>query len=149
MTSEIDNITFQPIKNTFSRSSGLHYLQELQKRMEKGANIPRSIQTGFTQLDKIINGLGNSNLIILAGHPGVGKTALSLNIVEHVALKQKIPVGIFSLQMSAEQLLDRIISSQSRVGSSKIQEIAQNIKKLSKPSIQHKKHQSSFKISQN
>ncbi|MDN3508968.1 MAG: DnaB-like helicase C-terminal domain-containing protein [Candidatus Neptunochlamydia sp.] len=69
----------------------------------------------------MINGFGNSNLIILAGRPGMGKTAFSLNIVEHVAIDHGMPVGIFSLEMSAEQLRDRMICSQSEVESSKIQ----------------------------
>lgn len=106
--------------------SGLPYLKELQNRqeqfLEKGedASAFTGIPTGFHDLDKMINGLAPSNLIIFAGRPGMGKTAFALNIAEHVFLKQNIPVGIFSLEMSTEQLIHRIICSQSEVESSKI-----------------------------
>ena len=91
----------------------------LEKR-EEGLSFT-GIPTGFTDLDKMINGLTLSNLIILAGRPGMGKTALALNVAEHVAFNNKLGVGIFSLEMSAEQLLHRMICSQSEVESSKIQ----------------------------
>ena len=68
----------------------------------------------------MINGLSNSNLMIFAARPAMGKTALALNIAEHVCFKNHLPVGIFSLEMSAEQLLHRIICSQSSVESEKI-----------------------------
>lgn len=106
--------------------SGLPYLKELQDRqeyfLEKGedANAFTGIPTGFHDLDKMINGLASSNLIIFAGRPGMGKTAFALNIAETVCFKHDVPVGIFSLEMSAEQLIHRVICSQSEVESSKI-----------------------------
>ena len=106
--------------------SQLPYLKELEERQEtflekgEGANIFTGIPTGFVDLDKIINGLAPSNLIILAGRPGMGKTSFVLNVAEHVAFNQKMPVAIFSLEMSAEQLLHRMICSQSEVESNKI-----------------------------
>jgi len=107
--------------------SGLPYLKELEERqetfLEKGekALAFTGVPTGFADLDKVINGLAPSNLIILAGRPGMGKTAFALNITEHVALKCNFPIGVFSLEMSAEQLLHRMICSQSEVASNKIQ----------------------------
>ena len=107
--------------------SGLPYLKELEERqetyLEKGADALAftGIPTGFVDLDRMINGLANSNLIILAGRPGMGKTAFALNIAEHVAFKHQMPVGVFSLEMSAEQLLHRMICSQAEVESAKIQ----------------------------
>jgi len=107
--------------------SGLPYLKELEERQEKylekgeEALAFTGVPTGFTDLDKLINGLSPSNLIILAGRPGMGKTALALNVAEHVAFNYDKPVGIFSLEMSAEQLLHRMICSQSEVESMKIQ----------------------------
>lgn len=68
----------------------------------------------------MINGLGASNMIILAARPAMGKTALALNIAENAAFKSGIPVGIFSLEMTAEQLLHRMICSQSEIESDKI-----------------------------
>lgn len=106
--------------------SGLPYLKELQDRqeqyLEKGEDAAAftGIPTGFQDLDKMINGLAPSNLIIFAGRPGMGKTAFALNIAEHVCFKHDIPVGIFSLEMSSEQLIHRVICSQSEVESSKI-----------------------------
>lgn len=106
--------------------SGLPYLKELQDRqeeyLEKGeeASAFTGVPTGFSDLDKMINGLAPSNLIIFAGRPGMGKTAFALNIAEHACFKHDVPVGIFSLEMSAEQLIHRVICSQSEVESSKI-----------------------------
>ena len=107
--------------------SGLPYLKELEQRqeayLEKGADALTLIglPTGFSDLDHMIHGFAPSNLIILAGRPGMGKTAFALNIAETVSFKHQMPVGIFSLEMSAEQLLHRMICSQSEVESSKIQ----------------------------
>lgn len=102
------------------------YLKELQERQElfqkrgpEDAGIT-GVPTHFNDLDRLINGLGESNLMILAARPAMGKTALALNIAEHVCFKSRIPVGIFSLEMTAEQLLHRIVCSQSQVESDKI-----------------------------
>jgi replicative DNA helicase len=101
-------------------------IQEIEDRQKafcltgKDSSFFTRLSTGFPKLDEITNGLDNSNLIILAGRPGMGKTAFVLNIAEHVSFNSDIAVGIFSLEMSAEQLLYRMISSQSKVESSKI-----------------------------
>lgn len=106
--------------------SGLPYLKELQERQEryaqKGPEDVRitGIPSHFVDLDKMINGLNKSNLMILAARPAMGKTSLALNIAENVCLKSCVPVGIFSLEMSAEQLVHRIICSQAEVESDKI-----------------------------
>jgi replicative DNA helicase len=107
-------------------ASQLPYLKELQDKQEqfqkKGPEELgiTGIPTHFIDLDKMINGLGASNLMILAARPAMGKTALALNIAENVAFKNSLPVGIFSLEMTAEQLLHRMICSQSEVESDKI-----------------------------
>lgn len=105
----------------------LPFLKELEDRQEnfrlKGnSNEPAitGLPTHFFDLDKTINGLNNSHLIILAGRPAMGKTAFALNIAENLCFKSNVPVGIFSLEMTAEQLLHRIICSQSEVESEKI-----------------------------
>lgn len=108
------------------------YLKLLQEKQENyQLNGPEEagiagIRSQFTDLDKMINGLNNSNLMILAARPAMGKTALALNIAENVCFKSKIPVGIFSLEMSAEQLVHRIICSQAEVESDKIKTGALN-----------------------
>ena len=107
--------------------SKLPYLKELQARQqrfqEKGpedAGIT-GLPTHFVDLDKMLNGFNTSNLMILAARPAMGKTSLALGIAENICFKNHIPVGIFSLEMSASQLLHRIICSQSEVESDKIQ----------------------------
>ena len=74
----------------------------------------RGIETGFRQFDRLTNGLHGGELIVLAARPGVGKSALSMNIVENVAKKGKT-VAVFSLEMSNEQLVERLLSSMSTV----------------------------------
>jgi replicative DNA helicase len=76
--------------------------------------------TNFLDLDKMINGLNPSNLIIVAARPSMGKTAFAINIAENVAFKSKVPVAVFSLEMTADELLHRMICSQAEVESDKI-----------------------------
>jgi len=73
------------------------------------------ISTGFSDFDNMTSGLQRSDLIIVAGRPAMGKTTFAMNIAEHVAINNKLPVAVFSMEMSAEQLVMRILSSLSRV----------------------------------
>lgn len=75
----------------------------------------RGFSTGFRSLDNILAGLQKSDLIILAARPSLGKSALALNIACHVACKEKIPVGIFSLEMSADQITDRLLATEADI----------------------------------
>ena len=75
----------------------------------------RGVPTGFWELDGKLAGMQDSNLLILASRPGQGKTSLALNIAAHVAVNEGLPVGIFSLEMSKEELVDRLLVSQSEV----------------------------------
>lgn len=77
------------------------------------------IPTGFIDLDKLLSGLQNSDLILIAARPGMGKTALMLNIATNVARKD-FPVAVFNLEMSGEQLAKRILSSESQIEGDKI-----------------------------
>jgi len=88
-------------------------LDELHKR----AGGLRGVPTGFIDLDMKLAGLQESNLIILAARPGTGKTAMVLNIAQHICVREKIPVGIFSLEMSKEELVDRLLVSQADIDS--------------------------------
>ena len=84
-------------------------LADLEERPDKGfIGIP----TGYVDLDAITRGLNPGNLIIIAGRPGMGKTSLALNIAEHVAIREERAVGLFSLEMSQEELALRILSSE-------------------------------------
>lgn len=78
------------------------------------------VKTHFYELDNMTNGLQKSDLIILAARPSMGKTALALNIVQNVAVKSKTPVAIFSLEMSKEQLVQRMLCSEAEVDTQKI-----------------------------
>jgi replicative DNA helicase len=106
--------------------SQIPFIKELEARQEQFMRLGPSevgitgIPTHFIDLDKMINGLNNSHLVILASRPAMGKTALALNIAEHVAFKNNIPVGIFSLEMTAEQLVHRIVCSEAEIESTKI-----------------------------
>lgn len=106
--------------------SKIPYLKELQERQERFAqkgpedNGITGIPSHFVDLDKMLNGLGRSNLMILAARPAMGKTSLAINIAESVCFKNRMSVGVFSLEMSAEQLVHRIICSQAEVESDKI-----------------------------
>ena len=78
--------------------------------------------TGFTDLDKMTTGLHAGEMIVIAARPSVGKTSLAMNIAEHVALDEKLPVGVFSLEMTAESLVLRMLCSRARVNMRSVRE---------------------------
>ncbi|MCZ6725752.1 MAG: replicative DNA helicase [Acidobacteria bacterium] len=98
---------FIPLQEVFETT-----LAELE---EKPDRVLAGVATGYTDLDKMTLGFHPGNLIILAARPGVGKTSLALNIAQHVALREDKSVGIFSLEMSREELALRILSAEANV----------------------------------
>jgi len=80
------------------------------------------IGTGFQDLDKMTTGLHGGEMIVIAARPSVGKTSLAMNIAEHVAIDRRIPVGVFSLEMSASSLVLRMLCSRSRVNLRNVRE---------------------------
>ena len=98
-------------------SSMVETLTNLQKISGPDADKYKGIPTGFRLLDTVLTGLGRSDLIILAARPGMGKTSFALNIATNVARQQKVPTIIFSLEMTCEQLTDRILSSTANIDS--------------------------------
>lgn len=106
--------TFMPVKDALAES--FDRLDELQKK--KGSL--RGVATGFKDLDDTLAGLQDSNLIILAARPALGKTSLALNIAQHVAVEEKMPVGFFSLEMSKEELVDRLLVAQADIDAWKL-----------------------------
>ncbi|HVV00919.1 MAG TPA: replicative DNA helicase [Verrucomicrobiae bacterium] len=78
--------------------------------------------TGFADLDKMTTGLHGGEMIVIAARPSVGKTSLAMNIAEHVALDERLPVGVFSLEMTAESLVLRMLCSRSRVNLRNVRE---------------------------
>lgn len=100
---------FIPLRSVLSES--FDRLDELSK---KSGSI-RGVSTGFGDLDNCLAGMQDSNLLILAARPGMGKTAFSLNIVQYAAAVSKVPVGYFSLEMSKEELVDRMLVAQADI----------------------------------
>ena len=100
---------FVPVKSTLADAF------ERIDKLSKHQGGLRGLATGFTALDNILAGLQKSDLIILAARPSLGKSALALNFAANIAIHQKIPVGMFSLEMSRDQVVDRLISSLSGV----------------------------------
>ena len=98
-------------------SSMVETLTNLQKISGPDADKYKGIPTGFRLLDTVLTGLGRGDLIILAARPGMGKTSFALNIATNVARQQKVPTIIFSLEMTCEQLTDRILSSTANIDS--------------------------------
>ncbi|MEK9182053.1 MAG: replicative DNA helicase [Patescibacteria group bacterium] len=89
-------------------------------RLHKSKDEFRGVPTGFRELDNKLAGLQKSDLIILAARPSMGKTALALDIARQAAIQHNIPVAIFSLEMSAQQLVDRMLAAESRVDAWKL-----------------------------
>ena len=80
------------------------------------------VGTGFMDLDKMTSGLHGGEMIVIAARPSMGKTSLAMNIAEHVAIEQRLPVGVFSLEMTSESLVLRMLCSRSRVNLRNVRE---------------------------
>lgn len=100
---------FVPISNILT--DAFDRIDEIHKEAGKLRGVP----TGYMHLDKKLGGLQKSDLVILAARPSMGKTSLALDIARHVAVIERIPVGIFSLEMSKDQLVDRLLCAQAGV----------------------------------
>lgn len=100
---------FIPLKSALTEA--FNRIDEIHKEAGKLRGVP----TGYHDLDRMLGGLQKSDLVILAARPSMGKTSLALDIARSVAVQRRIPVGIFSLEMSKEHLVDRLICSQSGV----------------------------------
>jgi replicative DNA helicase len=105
---------FYPIKNIIKDS--FKAIEKLYERKELITGVP----TGFGKIDDLTSGLQKSDLIIVAGRPSMGKTAFALNIAQHAATECGIPVAIFSLEMSKEQLAFRMLSAAAKVDSQRL-----------------------------
>lgn len=110
------SVSQQYSKNEFSGVDSL--LSDAFERIDdlhKQSGKLRGITTGFADLDNILSGFQKSDLVILAARPSVGKTTFALDVARRAALKGKVSIGIFSLEMSKEQLIDRLLCSQANV----------------------------------
>lgn len=124
---DVEREIFSIAENRFTKSAdGMHEqvmkaMENIEKMFAQRGQIS-GLATGFARLDQMTDGLHAGEMIIVAARPSMGKTALAMNIVEHVALNPEggKPVGVFSLEMSTEQLVQRMLCSRARVNMSKI-----------------------------
>lgn len=100
---------FLPVK------SALNEAWERIEHLHKGEGALRGVPTGFAGLDNLLSGLQKSDLVVLAARPSLGKTSLAMDIARNAALHHNVHVGIFSLEMSTQQLIDRFIAAQAHV----------------------------------
>jgi len=109
ITSRGSTVSYMPIKDILMKTfENIEYLYE-HKRGITG------VPTGFTDLDNITSGFQNSDLIIAAARPGMGKTTLALNMAQHIGAREKLPIAFFSLEMSKEQLVMRMLCAQANI----------------------------------
>lgn len=101
--------SFVPMKTVLTEA--FHRIDSL----HKGDGNLRGLPTGFAPLDNVLSGLQRSDLVILAARPSVGKTSLALDFARHISVREKAAVGIFSIEMSKEQLADRLICAEAGV----------------------------------
>ena len=111
------NVSQRYLRNVFLPIDTLlaEAFERIDELHKQGGKL-RGIPTGFPNLDNLLAGLQKSDLIVLAARPSVGKTSLALDMARQVATKSKVPVGIFSLEMSKEQLVDRMLCAEAGVG---------------------------------
>lgn len=100
---------FLPIKDV------LRTTFEIIEELYEHKRAVTGVESGFEDLDRLTAGFQKSDLIIIAGRPSMGKTSLMLNMAEHAAIKKRLPVGVFSLEMSKEQVVQRFLCSQARI----------------------------------
>src|SRR3989442_4125678 len=89
-------------------------IESIEKLYERKGGIT-GISTGFVEFDRMTSGMHPAEMIVIAARPSMGKTAFAMNIAEHVAINEKLPVGVFSLEMSSQQLVPRLLCSRARV----------------------------------
>jgi len=112
---KIFNIAKVSLKSFFELGKILGESWERIERLHASKNEIRGVPTGFEELDKKLAGLQKSDLVILAARPSVGKTSLALDIARNAACQHNVPVGIFSLEMSAQQIVDRFLAAEAHV----------------------------------
>ncbi len=106
--------TFIPLKQVLKDS--FEVIEDLYNRKEHITGVP----SGFKDLDDLTTGFQAGDLVVIASRPAMGKTSLCINIVQHVAVEKKMPIAFFSLEMSKEQLVQRMLWSESRVNGRKL-----------------------------
>ena len=118
---ELFSVTEGSLRKSYSKmseliSSAINNIEELKNKEDGLSGVP----SGFSRLDRVTSGWQKSDLVIIASRPGMGKTALALTMCRNIAINHKTPIGIFSLEMSTDQLVNRLISSESEIPSNKL-----------------------------
>ena len=103
------------------KDHAMQAIETIEKLYERKGSIT-GISTGFVEFDRMTNGLHPSEMIVIAARPSMGKTALAMNIAEFVAINEQLPVGVFSLEMSSQQLVQRLLCSRARVNLQRVRE---------------------------
>jgi replicative DNA helicase len=96
-------------------------IETIEKLYERKGGIT-GISTGFIEFDRMTSGLHPAEMIVIAARPSMGKTAFAMNIAEHVAIQEKLAVAVFSLEMSSQQLVQRLLCSRARVNLKKVRD---------------------------
>ncbi len=122
-----EKLVFRISDQGVTRGSGFHDIKELLTRavdridmLFHQDNPLTGVSTGFTEVDEMTAGLQASDLVIVAGRPSMGKTTFAMNIAEHAAIKDNVPVAVFSMEMPGEQLAMRLMSSLGRIDQTKV-----------------------------
>ena len=119
--SELFTVTEGTLRKSYDKMSSLikgalENIEILRSKEDGLSGIP----SGFTNLDRVTSGWQRSDLIICAARPGMGKTAFALTMARNISIEHSFPIGFFSLEMSSEQLVNRLIASEAELGSSKL-----------------------------
>ena len=96
-------------------------IETIEKLYERKGGLT-GISTGFVEFDRMTSGLHPSEMVVIAARPSMGKTAFAMNIAEHVAIQEKLAVAVFSLEMSSQQLVQRLLCSRARVNLKKVRD---------------------------
>lgn len=118
---ELFNITEGTLRKNYDSMGSLINiaLTNIENLQNKETDV-MGVPSGFPHLDKITSGWQNSDLIIIAARPGMGKTAFALSMARNIAVDHKLPIAVFSLEMSSEQLVNRLISAESEINAGKL-----------------------------
>ena len=122
-----ESVIFEIAKNNNQAKAGFRKIDgllaeavdKIEEMFESGADVT-GVSTGFTDLDKQTSGLQTGDLVIVAGRPSMGKTSFAMNLVENAAIKDNLPVAVFSMEMPGTALAARMLASLSRVNSSRM-----------------------------
>ena len=118
---EIFEVTQDRVQKSLVPASDilLNIFAQLEEKADQEGALP-GIPTGFYDLDKMTQGLQRSDLVIVAGRPSMGKTAICLNMAHNIAAQSRLPIAVFSLEMSREQLVQRLLASEAKIESHRL-----------------------------